>query len=440
MLNSLENRLLDLRQLHRFLVEQQDSLLLALQSDLGRPDMDSYMAELYQLHHEVLFALRNLRRWTSPRKHSGPGIHWPAQVQSQWVPRGRVLILAPWNYPLFLSLSPVISALAAGNTIVLKPSELAPETSRILSQRLPAYFAPGRLTVNLGDAGVARTLLQEKWDLVFFTGSRSVGQAVYQDSARTFSPCVLELGGKNPVIAERGVASRILADRIVWGKFLNAGQTCLAPDHLWVPAADLEEWLGLLKDSCSRMFQGDWSTLRLANNRQVKRLEALWAESQLQGETKIWQHALQGGGGWAAVLAVDFEHSPWAQEEIFAPVLPVFCYTDPQQVLGKTKTWGEPLALYSMGKTAEFHEFWQKQIPAGTSVRNGVLTQILSTDAPLGGVGLSGMGLSRGQAGFEQFSHCQTQGVRNRFIDLRMGYPPYRWSLSTLRRWLFRLR
>jgi acyl-CoA reductase-like NAD-dependent aldehyde dehydrogenase len=345
------------------------------------------------------------------------------------------LIIGPWNYPLQLLLSPLVGAIAAGNCAVLKPSEFAPHTGEVVERIIRSAFAEDYLTVICGGRETCEALLAEKFDTLFFTGGTETGRAVMTAAARHLTPVTLELGGKCPCIVCHDAPLKTTARRIVWGKFLNAGQTCVAPDHLWVDSRIAPGLLEALKDVLLEFYgafpQQSADYGRIVNRRHFDRLAAYLEDSRIicGGECDPGDLYIS-----PTVLVGVMEDSPVMTEEVFGPILPVLEFSDLEEVLGKLADRPKPLALYLFTGDEALQEQVISQTQSGGVCVNDTIVQILGSDLPFGGVGESGMGKYHGRASFECFSHSRTIMRRSTIVDPGFRYPPVDVPLKWLRR------
>ena len=430
-----------LQRLQTLLTRHEQQLIEALGHDLGKPQLEASM-ELVLVHQELRLTRSQLRRWMAPEALPLAVFLQPGQASRVCEPLGCVLILSPWNYPLQLCLHPLVHALAAGNTAVLKPSEHAPATGALLAELISANFAAEVVQVVLGDGATAATLLQERFDHIVFTGSGRVGQLVMQAAARHLTPVTLELGGKSPAIVLADADVTVTARRLIWGKGFNAGQTCVAPDHLLVTPALRQPLIEAIA-SAWRQFHGedpltspDYGSI--VNEGHFQRLEGLLAEARRRGQVLI------GGRSDASsrrieptLLAVDDpDGDPLLQEELFGPLLPLITVPSLEQALERVRRGAKPLAIYLFGGDRRARRLLQQSSSSGTVTYNDVVLQAGLVTLPFGGVGASGMGTYHGESGFLTFSHLRSLLSRPFRLDLPFRYPPYQLSPDLLRRLL----
>jgi len=434
-------RLTQLQRLEELLEAAATPLLEALADDLGKPAMEAGF-ERVAIRQELRLSRRQLRRWMAPRPVGLPAWVKPATAAMHPEPLGCVLIIGPWNYPFQLTLHPLVSALAAGNSAVLKPSEHAPRTAALIARLVEEHFPPQIVQVVCGDGEVAAALLQERYDHIFFTGGGRVGRLVLAAAAPHLTPVTLELGGKSPAIVLDGADLNTSARRLAWGKSINAGQTCIAPDHLLVTpslrdplvAAIAAEW---------RRFHGDDPLAsphlgRIVNRAQFERLEALLEGARRRGQV------LAGGRSDATTLRIeptllavsDPTDDPLMQEELFGPLLPVISVPDLTAALALVRRRAKPLALYLFGGDRAARRQLLDSSSSGSVVFNDVIVQAGVVQLAFGGVGESGMGTYHGEAGFRTFSHNRSVLSRPFWLDLPFRYPPYTMPLKLVERLL----
>lgn len=404
----------------------EQALYNAVKKDFGRCAFDSWSCEFLMLQEELALALNSLAHWAAPRPVSVGVINAPAKAAVRPEPLGTVLILSPWNYPALLALAPLIGAVAAGNCAVLKPSSNTPHTSALLSRIIKAAFDPRHVAVLTGDHSVSDALLNERFDLIFFTGSPAVGQRVMQAAARHLTPVILELGGKSPCIVDETAALPQAARRIAWGKFLNAGQTCVAPDYLLVQKSVAPHFVLELKRSIKKLYYpcgkltADWP--RIITPRHTERLAGL-----LKGERIVF------GGGFdidkrrfePTLLFPVSPQSPCMQQELFGPILPIVAYDSLDDAIGLIRKGEKPLALYHFSTDKRAIARVLSQTSAGGGCVNDVAMHVSSPLLPFGGVGMSGMGRYHGKASFDAFSNLRSVLVKPPLLELPLRYPPH---------------
>ncbi|TCD47875.1 aldehyde dehydrogenase family protein [Chlorobium sp. N1] len=417
-----------LEALRCFLEEREEELAAAVSADTGKPPAELFFTETAFLQGEIRYALRHLGRWMRPRQASVPLLYLPASASWSFQPVGVVLVIGAWNYPLQLVLAPLVAAIAAGNCAVLKPSEQAPLTSAAIARGVRDYLDPRAFRVVEGGAEAARGLLAERFDHVFFTGSRAAGREVMRAAARHPVPVTLELGGRSPCIVDSDAGLRTVARRIAWAKFLNAGQTCIAPDYVLV-RRELEGRLAAaLREAVGEFYGlspgegGDYACVR--NNARRRRLLERFP-GIAAGE--CLRPTLIEGAGAEAVMS---------EEEIFGPVLPLVAYGDIEEAIDIVQRGGEPLALYLFTSDRRVQDRVIASTRSGGVCLNDLLFQAAVPSLPFGGVGSSGFGAYHGRAGFEAFSVRRSLMQRPIAADIRLRYPPYHGLKYRFLRWL----
>lgn len=424
-----------LQTLKTALIEREADFLEALKSDLAKPPTEAYLSEVGLVVREIDYILRRLHNWVRPRRVRTPLLSRPASSRIYPQPYGVVLVISPWNYPVQLSLSPLAAALAAGNCVILKPSEIAPASSRLLAQTLNDIFEPGLVKAVEGEAATARALLEENFDYIFYTGGKRVGKLVMEAASRNLTPVTLELGGKNPCLVDKNIAVKTAARRIAWGKFFNAGQTCVAPDYLLVHREIRDELVAALREAIEDFYGPDPQKSpdygRIVSRKHYLRLVRMLegVKPEIGGEGDQEEKYLA-----PTVVGLESPDHPLMEEEIFGPILPVLTYRKLDQALTIIEQFPRPLALYLFTRSRRIRERVIRDTSSGGICVNDTISQIINPDLPFGGVGESGMGNYHGEAGFKTFSHQKSVMKRYFIFDLKMKYPPYRTPLKTLKK------
>ncbi|MFM8525086.1 MAG: aldehyde dehydrogenase family protein [Cyanobacteriota bacterium] len=436
-------RLEQLERLERALNKHEDQALAALAADLDKPAVEAFF-ELVAIRQELALTRRQLRRWMAPRPVPVPLHLRPGQARTVATPLGCVLIIGPWNYPLQLCLHPLVSALAAGNTAVLKPSEHAPATAALIAELIADAFPPQTVQVVQGDGAVAARLLEQRFDHIVFTGGERVGKLVMAAAARHLTPVTLELGGKSPAIVLADADVAVTARRLVWGKSLNSGQTCIAPDHLMVAASIREPLLKAIRSEIRTFFGddpvGSSDRGRIINQAQFSRLLSLLQTAQGRGQVLMGgEHDPERRRIGLTLLEVRDDDDPLMQEELFGPLLPVLTVEGLDEALERVRRGPKPLALYLFSRSREAATAVLNSSSSGSVGINDVVYQAGVPALPFGGVGASGIGAYHGQAGFDSLSHRRSVLTRPFWLDLPLRYPPYDGTLPLLRRLLGRL-
>ena len=438
-LNDISYRKRLLKNLFHLIKETEQEILEALHADLGKPEFEAYGSEVGVLLEEIKHAIKNIHRWTRTERVPTPLVHWPAKSYIIREPLGSILIISPWNYPIMLALVPAVSALAAGNTVCIKPSEFSPKASSYLSKLCSRHELEGVFICIEGEGAqvVPELIATGTFNHVFFTGSEKTGRLVYRAAAEHMIPVTLELGGKSPCIIDQNIPLKTTAKRIIWTKFYNAGQTCVAPDYLLVHAAVEEALIKELKTAIQEFFGSDpkrsHSYARINKKGHLDRLEAM-----LEGE-----HIIDGGSidkdlGYMEPTLVSITHtnSTLMQEEIFGPILPILIYYSEEEVHKTIGSMPQPLALYVYSRDTSLIKRCTQNIRFGGGMSNGGLVHLANMHLPFGGVGSSGFGYSHGKFGFDQFSHKKAWMHQAFSPDIPLRYPPYGKWMGILRRLL----
>jgi len=416
----------------------ENEVLDALASDLGKPPTEAFF-EIVALRQELKLTRRNLRQWMRPRKVPVPLSLRPGQAQVIPEPLGCVLVIGPWNYPFQLTLRPLISALAAGNTVVLKPSEHAAAVAALIERLIGTYFDADVVQVIQGDGAVAADLVAMPFDHIFFTGGGAIGRKVLEGAAAHLTPVTLELGGKSPAMVMPGADLEVSARRLIWGKGINAGQTCIAPDHLLVAPQIKGDLLSAMATARTAMYGDDPLSSdqlgKIINGRQFERLAALLETARSDGRILIGGEINADQQRIApTVIQVNNRQDPLMAEELFGPLLPVLELKDFERTLTEIRQGPKPLALYLFGGSEQQQRQAIETTSSGGVCFNDVVMQAGVPELPFGGVGASGMGSYHGRNGFETFSHAKSVLKRPFRFDFKLRYPPYGIDLNVLRR------
>jgi aldehyde dehydrogenase (NAD+) len=434
-------RVEQLNRLQGLLAGAESALLEALAKDLGKPPLEAYV-EWAGVQEELRHTRRHLKRWMGGQAIRLPLWSWPARAQVRPEPLGCVLIVGAWNYPFQLCLQPLVSALAAGNTAVVKPSELAPHTANLIAHLLQEAFPPSTVQVVLGYGQVAAQLLEHRFDHIFFTGGARVARLIMAAAAPHLTPVTLELGGKSPAIVLADAPLATTARRLVWGKGLNAGQTCVAPDHLLVVPEILNPLISALATEIGRLYGPDPLTspdlAQLVSLPHFDRLADLLKGAQARGQLLLGGRSDRGQRRIEPTLLKvdDPEQDPLMQEELFGPLLPIVTVPDLGGAIRQVQAGPKPLALYLFGQRPEDREHLRSRTSSGSLAFNDVVLQVAAPQLPFGGVGESGMGAYHGHTGFLTFSHQRSTLERGFWPDLPFRYPPYANKLPILKRLL----
>ncbi|MFC0522903.1 aldehyde dehydrogenase [Pontibacillus salicampi] len=430
-------RIAQLKKLKEKIEKHEDEILTALQSDLHKSEFESYTTEIAFLYAEISMMVKELEGWMKPEKVKTPVSHIGSKSYIYKEPYGVSLVIAPWNYPFQLALAPVLGAIAAGNTVILKPSELTPHVSSLLREIINETFEQSYFTVVEGAVEVSQELLEQKFDIIFFTGSVPVGKIVMEKAAKQLTPVVLELGGKSPVIVDETAKLDLAAKRIAWGKFINAGQTCIAPDYLYVHRDVKPELLSKLKDAIQELYGSkaldNEEYTHIVNQKHFDRLFPYLENGEL----------LYGGSTNRDQLVMEptiLDHITWddpvMQEEIFGPILPVLTFDSLDEVVEKVRSKEKPLALYYFTEDEQRENTILEQIPFGGGCVNDTILHVANPHLPFGGVGPSGTGSYHGKASFDAFSHRKSIVHQTTKFDFSFRYPGSKFGLSIIKRLL----
>jgi aldehyde dehydrogenase (NAD+) len=428
-------RIEQLKRLRAMVQANEAAISAAIQADYQKSVFDTFLTEFLVLYDDLEIAIRKTARWARVRRVRTNLLNWPASSAIMPEPLGVTLVIGAWNYPVQLSLTPVVAAMSAGNTVVLKPSELCPATSALLAKLVAANFDPACFTVVEGGIPETTALLDQKFDKIFFTGSTTVGRIVYQAAAKHLTPVTLELGGKSPAIVTPDADLDVSIQRLVWAKFLNAGQTCIAPDYVLVHASVekvfLEKTMRAIADAHLSLENGNY--VQIINERNTARILGLIdpAKVVLGG-----QHDLAGRYIAPTLMAgVEFSDRIMS-EEIFGPVLPVLRYTDLDAVIAEIKARPKPLSLYLFTQDAAVRDKVLREVSFGGGCVNDAIMHISNGHLPFGGVGGSGMGRYHGEAGFSAFSHFKSVLDKPTWFEAGVKYFPHTPLKLRLLRWL----
>lgn len=429
----LEFRLAQLRSLYRGIKRFEPQILEALRSDLGKSAEESYMSEIGMCLTEIRHTARHLREWSRPRRVPTPLMHFPGSSRIVREPRGVCLIIAPWNYPFLLAVGPMISAIAAGNCVTLKPSEYAPATAAVLEKMLDVCFEERFCRTVTGGAEVSAAETARPYDMIFFTGSTAVGRKVMAAAAQNLTPVVLELGGKSPCIVDETADLPVAAARIIWGKCLNSGQTCVAPDYVLVARSRKDALIREMQKAICRFYGEDpcenSAYPRIVNERHFDRLAAMLPEDPAVGG-RVDRESLKIEPTLIETTLND--QSPLMTEEIFGPLLPIVPYDNIHEALGYILSRPRPLALYLFSRNRKLQRRVVETIPFGGGCINDTISHITTPYLPFGGTGDSGMGAYHGRCGYETFTHAKSILSKPFRPDLPVRYPPLTGKLDLL--------
>ena len=415
-----------LKRLKQWIIHHDTEIMAALKADLNKPPFEAYATEVGAALDELKFTLKHIRSWSRPKHVMSNLKNFPSSGRIYPEPYGITLIMSPWNYPFMLTIAPVIAAVSAGNCAVVKPSAYSPATSSLIAGMVAELFDEGYVTVVEGGREANKALLDERYDLIFFTGSTSVGKTVMQAAAQHLTPVILELGGKSPCIVDASANIKIAAKRIVWGKFVNAGQTCVAPDYIYAHESIKQQLIDEMQTAIRAMYGANPCTNpdypRIINLKHFSRLLGL-----LDGET-----IATGGNSNETTLQIEptlLDNAAWntpvMNEEIFGPIMPVLTYSTMDEIIKEIGSHPKPLAAYLFTTDKKVERTFFQNLSFGGGCVNDTLVHLSLSCLPFGGVGASGMGSYHGKAGFDAFTHYRSVLHKSNLIDVQLRYPPY---------------
>lgn len=424
-----------LKKLKAEIVRRRIDIATALNLDFKKPFAESELTEIHPALDEINFAIKHLSKWMKPKKVTTPIVLLGSRSELQYEARGVVLILAPWNYPFALLINPLVAAVAAGNCVMARPSEKTPHTGIILKEIIEAVFGRDEVALVLGEVDVAQKLLELPFDHIFFTGSTNIGKKVMLAAAQNLATVTLELGGKSPVIIDREVDLESTVSKLAWGKFMNGGQTCVAPDYIFVPIELKDKFIKLFIEQIKKNF-GDNAKKRLENpdfsrlvdHGSFKRLSSkIENEKNLLGDSPVSDQNYFPPTIFETTLT-----SPIMEDEIFGPILPVIAYQEIQEVITHIQSGPKPLALYIFSRQKSFIRYVLDRTTSGGVAINQVILHLANPHLPFGGVGHSGQGSYHGHFGFRAFSHEKSVLIQGRLSLTPLYFPPYTTWLSKL--------
>ncbi|TYQ00401.1 aldehyde dehydrogenase (NAD+) [Tenacibaculum adriaticum] len=423
-----------LQRLKKELIKREDDILKALHNDFKKSEYEGVMTETGIVLSELKMTIKKLNSWAKPERVTPSLLNFPSSAKIYKEPYGRVLIVAPWNYPYQLALAPLIGAVAAGNTVILKPSELTPHTSKVTREIIETVFDKNHVAVVEGGVEVSQELLARRWDYIFFTGSVKVGKIVAKAAAEYMTPVTLELGGKNPCVIDKTANIKLAAKRLVWGKFINAGQTCIAPDYWLIHKSIKEKFVEVFKAELYNAYGDDPQASkdypRIVNTRNFDRLASL-----LENEKFIIGGKVDREDCYISPTLVDEPSldSEVMKDEIFGPISPVISYADESEIDTIISKYEKPLALYVFTTRNDFAKKIIQKHSFGGGTINDTTVHFANHRLPFGGVGESGIGGYHGKRTFDTFSHKKGVVKRYNWLDITTRYAPYKGKMKMLR-------
>ena len=426
-----------LKKLLHNILKNENEIIQALYDDFRKPAFEAVLTETSYVISELKETIKNIHNWTKPKRVFPSILNFPSTDHIYNEPYGKVLIIAPWNYPFQLTLCPLISAIAAGNQVVVKPSELTPNTSKIITEILTKVFDKNQVEVIEGGVDVVQKLLLQRWDYIFFTGSVAVGKIIAKAAAENLTPVTLELGGKNPCIIDKTANLKLAAKRIVWGKFINAGQTCIAPDYILIQKDMKHPFVTYLKEEITKAYgenpeiSPDFA--RIINAKNWQRLD-----SMIEPDKVIFGGKTDEENRYIAPTLIEEPaiDSPIMQEEIFGPLLPILSYEEEAELNTIISKYEKPLALYVFSENRIFTKKIIQNFSFGGGCINDTVVHFSNKRLPFGGVGHSGIGAYHGKLSFDTFSNKKGIVKKANWLDLSMRYAPYEGKLKSIKKLL----
>ncbi|WP_411831061.1 aldehyde dehydrogenase [Mariniflexile sp. AS56] len=431
----IADRLVYLKALKEVVLSKEQAVYDALYKDFKKSEFESFISEFGLVLSQLNLVIKNLEKWAKPERIKSSLLTFPSKDFIYKEPYGNVLVISPWNYPFLLALEPLIIAIAAGNTVILKPSELTKHTSQLLTNIVKAVFPENYVASIQGDVQVATELLSKKWDYIFFTGSVSVGKIIAEAAAKHLTPVTLELGGKSPCIIDDTANLKLAAKRIVWGKFFNGGQTCIAPDYIIIKHALKQEFITLLKAEITQFYgknpEESKDFPRIINTKNTSRLANMLKDCHV-----VFGGTIDEKTNYIAPTLIDEPalDSEVMQDEIFGPILPILTYETENDLDRIISSFEKPLALYAFSNDKKFIDHILSTYSFGGGVVNDVLIHFGNHRLPFGGVGPSGMGAYHGKYGFDTFSHHKAVIKRGNWLDPSLRYAPYNQKVTIIKK------
>lgn len=434
---SVEDRKEALKDLKLTIKKYENYIIDALYKDLGKSEFESYTTEVGFIYRSINHALKNINKWNKVKRVRNDIAQLPGKSYVYNAPYGSVLIIGPYNYPFQLTIEPLIGAIAGGNTAVIKPSEYTPNVESILVRIIKECFNSDYIDIIIGDYNVNSNLLDLNFDYIFFTGSVNVGKIVMEKASKNLIPTTLELGGKSPAIVDKTAKLDIAAKRIVWGKFSNAGQTCVAPDYLLVHEDIYEEFMNKLKVTITEFYGSNIKDNkdfgRIVNSRHMNRLKNILDKDKEKivfgGNIDMDERYIS-----PTILANVNYNDEVMKDEIFGPLMPIIKYNDLDDIKFYMNIYKKPLALYVFSENKSFSDCILKNFTFGGGCVNDTISHVASTNLPFGGVGTSGMGRYHGKSSFKTFTYEKAIVKRNSKIDIRLVFPPYKDKLKLIKK------
>lgn len=419
------------------IIRSENEIIQALYEDFKKPPFETIVTETSYVISELKDTIKNIKNWAKVKKVTPTLLNFPSSDYIYKEPYGKVLIIAPWNYPFQLAMYPLIAAVAAGNQVVLKPSELTPKTAAILMQIVSKTFQQDHVQVIQGGVEITQKLLAQRWDYIFFTGSVAVGKIVAKAAAEHLTPITLELGGKNPCIIDETANLKLAAKRIVWGKFLNAGQTCIAPDYILIHEDMKSHFVAFMKEEIKKSYgptpKESPDFARIVNEKNWHRLVSMIEAEKVifGGNSDISDYYIS-----PTLIEENNIESELMKEEIFGPLLPIITYKEEKEITAIISKYEKPLALYIFTDDKKFAKETILKYSFGGGCVNDTIIHFSNKRLPFGGVGHSGIGAYHGQLSFDTFSHHKSIVKKGTWLDINLRYPPYSAKINSIRKLL----
>lgn len=433
--SDIDYRKQKLKALLNSILEHENDIISALYNDFKKPEFEAVITETSYVISDLKNTIKNLKNWAKPTLVLPSLLNFPSTDYILKEPYGKVLVIAPWNYPFQLALCPLIAAVAAGNQVVLKPSELTSNTEAIISKIINQVFDKEHVEIVLGGIETSQNLLAQRWDYIFFTGSVAVGKIVAKAAAQNLTPVTLELGGKNPCIVDENCNLKVTAKRIVWGKFLNAGQTCIAPDYILVNAKIKQALIVQLKEEIilayGKKSEDSKDYPRIINQKNWERLVGLYKNETILfgGKSNIEDCFIE-----PTILDEPNLENPIMKEEIFGPILPILSYSNENEIDEIISKFEKPLALYIFSNNKNWAKKLMSKYSFGGGCINDTIIHFSNNRLPFGGVGHSGIGAYHGKLSFDTFSHKKSIVNKATWLDIPMRYAPYNDKIKYLKK------
>lgn len=423
-----------LKSLKNEIINREEDIYKALEKDFKKSRFETYLSEIGIVLSELDLAIKNIHKWSKPKRVFPSILNFPSSDYIYSEPYGTVLIIGPWNYPFQLALAPMIAAISAGNTAIIKPSELTPHTSNLVEDIITKIFQKEHVAIVQGGIPETTELLAQKWNYIFFTGSVPVGKIVAKAAAVHMTPVTLELGGKNPCIIDGTMNLKLTAKRLVWGKFVNAGQTCIAPDYLLVKSEFKNDLIKNLKTEIEKAYTINPETSpdypRIINKKNLGRLTKM-----LDNDRIVYGGNYNNEDNFLAPTIMDEPtlDSEVMKDEIFGPILPILTYNTEEDIKNTINNYEKPLAFYVFSNNKKFAKKLMLQYSFGGGVINDTMIHFGNHRLPFGGVGDSGIGAYHGRLGFDTFTHQKAVVKKGNWLDIPMRYAPYKGKLKQLK-------